>query len=436
MAWRDPAWLLNGIASLSARPAAHEPSHQGGAYRSTINKFELRRPTPQTALDLFQGRWASDLSEVLPGVTSGATGHFKSDSRPTFILKHFAASGGTLNGMSVLDIGPLEGGHTYQLEQLGAAHIVAIEANSEAFLKCLIVKNALGMNRTEFLLGDILEYLRDTDRNFDLIFCSGVLYHMEDPVELIRLISRHTSRVFLWTHYYTEESRPGGLRLGAAVGYSANQASTPGSLSTANGKSYDVAGYGSWTGDRASLKVAIAYNFGQVRIDRTIPGISAATSGVEDQTVLQEFGDFGYKLGSAVPLEPFVSLAHIEASSGAFAESGGVAALSGAAKSSNETYSTLGIRAAFNLSGAFVPKFSVGWQHAFTSLAPGQIVTFQNAGTSFAVLGLPLASDAAAVQAGFDANLSPNAMISLSYDGSFAGRVENNALRGTFDWRF
>lgn len=228
----------------------------------------------------------------------------------------------------------------------------------------------------------------------------------------------------------------GGLRLGAAVGYSANQASTPGSLSTANGKSYDVAGYGSWTGDRASLKVAIAYNFGQVRIDRTIPGISAATSGVEDQTVLQEFGDFGYKLGSAVPLEPFVSLAHIEASSGAFAESGGVAALSGAAKSSNETYSTLGIRAAFNLSGAFVPKFSVGWQHAFTSLAPGQIVTFQNAGTSFAVLGLPLASDAAAVQAGFDANLSPNAMISLSYDGSFAGRVQNNALRGSFDWRF
>ncbi len=36
--------------------------------------------------------------------------------------------------MNILELGPLEGAHTYQLR------ILAIEANAEAFLKCLVVK--------------------------------------------------------------------------------------------------------------------------------------------------------------------------------------------------------------------------------------------------------------------------------------------------------
>lgn len=193
---------LNYLASKVAREALHTEDCL------SFSKFELRRPAPQNAVDLFNGKWASDLSEVLPGVTAGAAGHFKSDPRPGFALKHFGASDGTLSGSSILDIGPLEGGHSYLLEQLGADEILAVEANKEAFLKCLIAKNALAMNRTQFLLGDILEYLRYAERRFSLIFCSGVLYHMEDPVELIHQVSRHTDRIFLWTHYCEPETRP------------------------------------------------------------------------------------------------------------------------------------------------------------------------------------------------------------------------------------
>jgi len=100
----------------------------------------------------------------------------------------------------VLELGPLEGGHTYQLEALGA-DVTAVEGNAEAYLKCLVVKEVLGL-RASFLLGDFVKHLQATPPAWDLIFASGVLYHMVRPLELIDLICRSGARAFLWTHYY------------------------------------------------------------------------------------------------------------------------------------------------------------------------------------------------------------------------------------------
>jgi SAM-dependent methyltransferase len=100
----------------------------------------------------------------------------------------------------VLELGPLEGGHAYTLEHYGA-EVLSIEANAEAYLKCLVAKEILGM-RSRFLLGDFMAYLRENEAAFDLIFASGVLYHMVRPLELIYLICRRGARALIWTHYY------------------------------------------------------------------------------------------------------------------------------------------------------------------------------------------------------------------------------------------
>ena len=47
-------------------------------------------------------------------------------------------------GKTVLELGPLEGAHTYQLHQRGA-NIVAVEASKQAYLKCLITKEIVGL---------------------------------------------------------------------------------------------------------------------------------------------------------------------------------------------------------------------------------------------------------------------------------------------------
>ena len=186
-------------AALAGQADARSVAAPGG--------FELRAPAVQNAVDIFEGQWATDLSDALPSVVAGRH-HLLTDERPRQAADALGWDG-RLDGISVLELGPLEGAHSYAIEQLGAAGIVAVEANATAFLKCLVVKEALGLERTRFLLGDFSEYLRNAPPRFDLIFACGVLYHMEDPLDLIALIAAASDRCFIWTHYYDADRCPG-----------------------------------------------------------------------------------------------------------------------------------------------------------------------------------------------------------------------------------
>lgn len=190
-----------------ASPSLPEPEVPASSPADPFGRFEHRRPSPQTAVDVFQGRWASDLGPVLGVTGTGSTPLFERDGRPFLAAKVLGASE-RLDGMDVLELGPLEGGHTFQLEQLGARSVTAVEASVEAYLKCLVVKETLGL-RARFLLGDVLEHLAGVaaeSRRFEMVFCSGILYHMADPLALIRAIAEITDRCFVWTHYFDPEN--------------------------------------------------------------------------------------------------------------------------------------------------------------------------------------------------------------------------------------
>jgi hypothetical protein len=172
--------------------------------------FESRAPSNQTAVDLFRDRWASDLSSAFGVDGTGAAKLFTDDKRPL----QAAVSLGLdrrLDGMLVLELGPLEAAHTYALERLGAS-VVAVECNGEAFLKCLVVKELTPLKASRFLLGDAIEFLKAETGRYDLVLCSGILYHMADPLRLIELISKVTDKCFVWTHYYSEQRRSAVFR--------------------------------------------------------------------------------------------------------------------------------------------------------------------------------------------------------------------------------
>ena len=82
------------------------------------------------------------------------------------------------------------------------AEVTAVEGSTRAYLKCLVVKELLGLDRCHFLLGDFLEYLRTTDVRADLVVASGVLYHAPDPIALLEAIGAVTDRIGIWTHYF------------------------------------------------------------------------------------------------------------------------------------------------------------------------------------------------------------------------------------------
>jgi hypothetical protein len=160
-------------------------------------RYVTSAPSFQNALDIFKGEWWSQLPQPYSHLRAGSIRVFE-DPRVHWALSEFR----TVNGQTVLELGPLEAAHTYMLERAGFSSILSIEANPHAYLKCLVVKEILELTRTHFLCGDFMEYLRNSPPCADVVFASGVLYHMSNPAELIALASKIADRLFLWTHYY------------------------------------------------------------------------------------------------------------------------------------------------------------------------------------------------------------------------------------------
>jgi len=166
-----------------------------------LDAYVTVAPSDQSVIDIFDGEWSSKLPAG-SGVTSqpGRAALFE-DARMTWLSGLI----GGFSDMRILELGPLEAGHTYMMHEGGARSIVAVEANSRAYLKCLCIKEIFELTRARFLHGDAMEYAAACAEKFDLCVASGILYHMNRPVEFLHNIARTSDTIFLWTHYYDEE---------------------------------------------------------------------------------------------------------------------------------------------------------------------------------------------------------------------------------------
>jgi hypothetical protein len=162
-----------------------------------LDNYVSSAPSPQNALDIFRGQWSSRLPPPYESLIAGDTALFE-DPRVTWACDKL----GGVQEKSILELGPLEGGHSYMLEKAGARSVLSLEGNTNAFLRCLVTKEILGLHRVRFLCGDFRPFLSSCQERFDMIFACGVLYHMLDPIQLLFDISRLTGQLFLWTHYF------------------------------------------------------------------------------------------------------------------------------------------------------------------------------------------------------------------------------------------
>lgn len=160
-------------------------------------------PSAEAGLSLFAGTWSSKLP--LKDLESGYAPLF-ADERINWLISQL----GSIQGMDILELGPLEAGHTFMLHNAGAERITGIEANSLSFLKCLLVKEIFGLERSQFLLGDFASYLNRSTRTFDLVVASGVLYHLTDPLTVLSDMVKAAPRIFIWSHFFDELAMPIG----------------------------------------------------------------------------------------------------------------------------------------------------------------------------------------------------------------------------------
>jgi uncharacterized protein DUF1698 len=162
-------------------------------------KYVAEPPRAENLVELFAGQWVS----ALPGYPSGDVPLF-SDPRAAWAIE----MAGGVAGKRVLELGPLEGGHTYMLHNAGAARVTSVEANTLCYLKCLVVQRLFGMDRVAFELGNFIPWLQSTQESFDLVVAAGVLYHTVDPVPVLEDLCRLSDNVFLWTHFVDREAMP------------------------------------------------------------------------------------------------------------------------------------------------------------------------------------------------------------------------------------
>ena len=195
-------WVNNIFKRLKLGAREGTPPTGAKQAETVFDQYDASLPTNQNAIDVLPG-WSTALPPDCH-VKAGALNTFH-DVRMLWAHECF----GSLRGKRVLELGPLEAGHTIYLEQQGA-DVLAIESNKLAFLRCLIVKELAGLKQARFMLGDFVKWLETTDETYDLIIASGVLYHMHDPLGLLELASNHSTSLFLWTHFFSDEAMPPG----------------------------------------------------------------------------------------------------------------------------------------------------------------------------------------------------------------------------------
>lgn len=167
---------------------------------SHFDRYVSSVPSWQNAIDAIPG-WNTAFPPQF-GVEAGSLATYH-DPRILWAIECF----GSIAGCHVLELGPLEGGHTSMLDAAGA-QVDAVEANQLAFLRCLIAKEILGLSRAKFWLGDFVKALESWDRRYDLIVACGVLYHLIDPLRLIELAAQRTNAIYIWTHIMTDAAIP------------------------------------------------------------------------------------------------------------------------------------------------------------------------------------------------------------------------------------
>ncbi len=141
------------------------------------------------------GPWFHNLH--LPDGTQTSPDHPFGDF-PTFKWRHVAAAvPEDLTGWSVLDIGCNAGFYSFELARRGA-HVLGIDVEPLYVRQARWAARELDMNdRVDFVEDDVYGLL-GADRHYDLVWFTGVFYHLRYPTLALDLVRRATRRLMVF----------------------------------------------------------------------------------------------------------------------------------------------------------------------------------------------------------------------------------------------
>jgi len=237
------------------------------------------------------------------------------------------------------------------------------------------------------------------------------------------------------------DSLIGGWRVGVLGGYSHSNFDADDRNSSGKSDNYHVGLYGGTNWGAIAFRSGAAYSWSRISTKRAVgfDGFADALSADYDAGTAQVFGELAYKLdASRFSFEPFANLAYVDVKTDGFSETGGAAALTSAGSSTDATFTTLGLRGSTGLMLGGIDTTArgmLGWRHAFGDVTPTSTLAFAG-GDAFTIAGVPIARDAAVVEAGFDLKMAANATLGLSYTGQFGGGATDSGANASLSVKF
>jgi outer membrane autotransporter protein len=211
-------------------------------------------------------------------------------------------------------------------------------------------------------------------------------------------------------------------------------------IGSAHLAAYTGASFGPW-----NLRAAASASFNTLTTSRTVsfPGFVDALGATYNATTTQLFGEAGYGITiGKVTAEPFAGMSVVHLDTGGFTETGtpGIAALASSGNRTTVGFSALGVRAATDVGlsddAVLTPHVSVAWQHAYGSVAPTATLSFASNGAAFTTTALPLARNAALIEAGAALRFNRQLALEVSYLGQLAAGTQDTWLTGRLSLRF
>jgi hypothetical protein len=145
-----------------------------------------------------RGPWITRF--VIEGIATGGDYEVINDGRVQQFLEHFP------NVRTILELGSLEGGHSFTLARHpGVDRVLAIEARAANIEKAKFIGSLLGVSNVEFRQANLEHLQLASVGYFDAIFCCGLLYHLPEPWKLVSQLPFVAPSLFVWTVYADED---------------------------------------------------------------------------------------------------------------------------------------------------------------------------------------------------------------------------------------
>jgi SAM-dependent methyltransferase len=106
----------------------------------------------------------------------------------------------------IADLGCLEGGYSVEFARLGF-DVLGLEVRDANIAACRYVKDHVNLPNLRFVQDDAWNVAKHGP--FHVVFCCGLFYHIDRPVEFLRLLATITEKMLiLQTHFATGKPNP------------------------------------------------------------------------------------------------------------------------------------------------------------------------------------------------------------------------------------